>query len=69
MQAITKILSGYAAKAFESCGYDSTLGTVTSSDRLDLCQFQCNGAFAGAKQYRKAPMMIAEEVCRALAME
>lgn len=69
MQAITKILSGYAAKAFESCGYDPSLGTVTSSDRLDLCQFQCNGAFAGAKQYRKAPMMIAEEVCGALAME
>ena len=40
-----------------------------AKDRLDLCQFQCNGAFAGAKQYRKAPMMIAEEVCRALAME
>lgn len=69
MQAITKILSLYTAKAFEACGYAPELGAVTPSDRLDLCQFQCNGAFAGAKQYRKAPMMIAGEVCKVLAEE
>lgn len=55
---LTKIVS----KAFEECGYDKSLGAVSVSDRLDLCQFQCNGAFAGAKQYKKAPFMIAEEV-------
>ena len=55
---LTKIVS----KAFEECGYDKSLGEVSVSDRLDLCQFQCNGAFAGAKQYKKAPFMIAEEV-------
>lgn len=55
---LTKIVS----KAFEDCGYDKSLGTVSVSDRLDLCQFQCNGAFAGAKKYKKAPFMIADEV-------
>ena len=55
---LTKIVS----KAFEECGYDKKLGTVSVSDRLDLCQFQCNGAFQGAKQYKKAPFMIAGEV-------
>lgn len=55
---LTKIVS----EAFEECGYDKTLGEVSVSDRLDLCQFQCNGAFAGAKQYRKPPFVIAEEV-------
>lgn len=55
---LTKIVS----EAFEDCGYDKNLGEVSVSDRLDLCQFQCNGAFAGAKQYRKPPFVIAEEV-------
>ncbi|MFQ9872851.1 MAG: arginine--tRNA ligase [Oscillospiraceae bacterium] len=41
-------------------------GTVSVSDRQDLCQFQCNGAFAGAKQYRKAPLVIAQEVAAVL---
>lgn len=58
IDSLTKIVS----EAFEKCGYDKCLGAVSVSDRLDLCQFQCNGAFAGAKQYRKAPFMIAEEV-------
>lgn len=48
--------------AFSKCGYDETLGKVSISDRLDLCQFQCNGALAGAKRYKKAPLTIAQEV-------
>lgn len=59
---LTKIVS----EAFEACGYDKSLGEVSVSDRLDLCQFQCNGAFAGAKQYRKPPFAIAEEVAAKL---
>ncbi|MGN1089405.1 MAG: arginine--tRNA ligase [Huintestinicola sp.] len=66
MQSITRKLSAAVAEAFEKCGYDGKLGAVTPSDRLDLCQFQCNGAFAGAKQYRKAPFMIADEVAAVL---
>ncbi len=66
MQTITEILTGIVSEAFEKKGYDRSLGTVTASDRLDLCQFQCNGAFAGAKIYKKAPFMIAEDIAEAL---
>ncbi len=62
MKKITSLLSEVVAHAFEECGYDSKLGVVTVSDRMDLCQFQCNGAFAGAKLYKKAPFMIANDV-------
>lgn len=69
MQTITKILTEKVSAAFEKCGYDKALGAVTASDRLDLCQFQCNGAFQGAKLYRKAPFMIADEVAAVLAQD
>ena len=48
--------------AFEKAGYDKDYGKVTISNRPDLCEYQCNGAMAGAKKYKKAPLMIAEEV-------
>lgn len=66
MKNITDILTSLTAEAFEKCGYDPKLGNVSVSDRLDLCQFQCNGAFAGAKLYHKAPFMIADEVAKEL---
>ena len=66
MKAITDTLTQIVSRAFEDCGYDPALGAVTVSDRMDLCQFQCNGAFAGAKLYKKAPFMIAEEVAEKL---
>ncbi len=59
-------LTARVADAFEQCGYDRTLGTVTVSDRPELCQFQCNGAFGGAKLHRKAPAMIANDVAAVL---
>jgi len=62
MNSIIQTLTAIVSDAFASCGFDPALGTVGVSDRLDLCQFQCNGAFAGAKLYRKAPFMIAEQV-------
>lgn len=49
-------------KAFEDAGYDASLAKVTLSNRPDLCEYQCNGAMAGAKTYKKAPIMIAEDV-------
>ncbi len=67
MKTITQILTEKVSGAFEKCGYDPALGTVFVSDRMDLCQFQCNGAFAAAKQYRKAPFIIAEEVKNVIA--
>lgn len=48
--------------AFSMAGYDESLGRVNISNRPDLCEYQCNGAMAGAKQYHKKPMDIAEEV-------
>ncbi len=69
MQTLTKILTDKTAAAFEACGYSAELGAVTVSDRPDLCQFQCNGAFGGAKLYRKAPRMIAAEVAEKLAAD
>lgn len=48
--------------AFEKAGYDGKYGKVTISNRPDLCEFQCNGAMAGAKEYKKAPVMIAQDV-------
>ncbi len=66
MQTVIERLTEIVSAAFEKCGFDGKLGTVTPSDRLDLCQFQCNGAFAAAKMYKKAPFMIADEVTKVL---
>lgn len=62
MKTITQILTEIVSDAFEKCGYEKELGAVFVSDRMDLCQFQCNGAFAAAKKYKKAPFIIAEEI-------
>lgn len=64
--SITKILTDKLSAAFAECGYSAELGTVVTSDRPDLCQFQCNGAFAGAKLYHKAPRMIAADAASKL---
>ena len=60
-------ISEEMAKAFEAAGYDRELGKVTVSNRPDLCEYQCNGAMAGAKRYHKAPIMIASDVAAKLA--
>lgn len=69
MDPITKILSEKVSAAFEKCGYDPALGNVTASDRPDICQFQCNGAFAAAKAYRKPPFVIADDVAAVLSAD
>ncbi len=67
MQKLLDQISEEIKKAFAVAGYDAELGRVTLSNRPDLCEFQCNGAMAGAKQYHKAPLMIAQEVADKLA--
>ena len=67
MKKILELISEEMKSAFEAAGYDRELGKVTFSNRPDLCEFQCNGAMAGAKQYKKAPIMIANEVVEKLA--
>ena len=51
MKKILDLISDEMMQAFEQAGYDRALGRVTLSNRPDLCEYQCNGAMAGAKQY------------------
>ena len=62
MKKIIDYIAEELSEAFEKAGYDRTYGKVTLSNRPDLCEYQCNGAMAGAKAYKKAPFMIAEDV-------
>ncbi|MBQ9121299.1 MAG: arginine--tRNA ligase [Clostridia bacterium] len=66
MKLLAEILSDILKEAFAACGYDASLGQAVVSARPELCQFQCNGALAGAKQYRKSPTVIAEAVANAV---
>lgn len=62
MKTILELITIEMKAAFASAGYDEELAKVTISNRPDLCEYQCNGAMAGAKKYKKAPFMIAEDV-------
>ena len=66
MDQFLNLISKEMESAFEAAGYDRALGRVTVSNRPDLCEYQCNGAMAGAKRYHKAPFMIADDVAKAL---
>ena len=67
MLGLTECMDAELAGAFERAGYDPSLGKAVVSNRPDLCEYQCNGAMAGAKTYKKAPFMIAEDVKKELA--
>lgn len=62
MASLTKILSDLAAQAFAAEGLDPAHGHVTTSDRPDLAQFQCNGALAAAKAAKANPRAVAEKI-------
>lgn len=62
MRKILDLITDEMVKAFEAAGLDAKYAKVTVSNRPDLCEYQCNGAMAAAKEYKKAPIMIAEEV-------
>lgn len=62
MKTMIELLACQLEQAFESCGYDKKNAKVSVSNRPDLCEFQCNGALAAAKDYKKAPILIAEEI-------
>ncbi|RKI38588.1 arginine--tRNA ligase [bacterium D16-51] len=66
MKTILEILAQELSAAFEKAGYDKKYAKVTVSNRPDLCQFQCNGALAAAKEYHKAPVAMAGEVAQNL---
>ena len=62
MERILDLISDKMAQAFKDAGYDPAFGRVNVSNRPDLCEYQCNGALAAAKQYKCAPIKIAQEV-------
>ena len=66
MKKLLELISEEMKNAFEAAGYERELGKVTVSNRPDLCEYQCNGAMAGARQYKKAPLMIANDVAAKL---
>ena len=67
MKKLLDNITAEVTKAFVEAGYEEKFGKVTLSNRPDLCEFQCNGAMAAAKQYKKAPFMIADDVVGNLA--
>lgn len=66
MQTLLQMISETMGRAFADAGYDPSFGRVTVSNRPDLCEYQCNGALAAAKQYRCAPIQIAKAVAEKL---
>jgi len=66
MERILDIITVKMQQAFADAGYDASFGRVTVSNRPDLCEYQCNGALAAAKQYKCAPIMIAKAVAEKL---
>lgn len=67
MKKLVDQISQRVMEAFEIAGFEPELGRCAPSNRPDLCQYQCNGAMAAAKLYRKAPFMIAQKVVDVLA--
>ena len=66
MEKILDIITEKMQQAFAAAGYDPAFGRVTVSNRPDLCEYQCNGALAAAKQYKCAPIQIAAAVAEQL---
>lgn len=67
MKKIIELLNDELKAAFSACGYDEKYARVVVSNRPDLCQYQCNGCMAAAKEYKKAPAIIAAEIVERLA--
>lgn len=62
MKTLLNLITREMEQAFQAAEYDASYAKVTLSNRPDLCEYQCNGAMAAAKAYRKAPIMIANDV-------
>ncbi|MBP3451581.1 MAG: arginine--tRNA ligase, partial [Agathobacter sp.] len=66
MKKLLDLISEEVTKAFVAGGYDEKYGRVTLSNRPDLCEYQCNGAMAAAKEYKCAPFMISDKIAELL---
>lgn len=67
MKTLIDLITEQVTNAFTGQGYDAKYGKVTLSNRPDLCEYQCNGAMAAAKEYKCAPFMISDKIAQALA--
>lgn len=67
MKKLVDLIAEELKPAFEKGGYDEAYLRVTQSNRPDLCEYQCNGAMAAAKAYKKKPIEIAQEIAAAAA--
>ncbi len=66
MKKILSVIEAELKQAFAACGYEEGYGKAVLSNRPDLCEYQCNGAMAAAKAYRKKPIDIAAQVVEKL---
>lgn len=66
MNKILTIIGEELKSAFTACGYEESFAKVVLSNRPDLCEYQCNGAMAAAKAYKKKPIDIANDVVEKL---
>ena len=69
MKKILEVLEQELKAAFAACGYEEKFAKVVLSNRPDLCEYQCNGAMAAAKAYKKKPIDIANAVVEQLTGE
>ena len=67
MKTLIDLITEQVTNAFTGQGYDAKYGKVILSNRPDLCEYQCNGAMAAAKEYKCAPFMISDKIAQALA--
>ena len=67
MKTLIDLITEQVTNAFTGQGYDAKYGKVTLSNRPDLCEYQCNGAMAAAKEYKCAPFMISDKIAQVLA--
>lgn len=66
MKTIIELISDELKFAFAKLYDDDKYGKVNISNRPDLCEYQCNGAMAAAKVFKKKPIDIANEVVELL---
>lgn len=67
MDKFLDIISKELKDAFAKAGYSNDRIVATVSNRPDLCEYQCNGAMALAKEAHKAPLEIAQSIADSLA--
>ena len=66
MKELIDVITDEVKKAFVTTQFDASYAVVSLSNRPDLCEYQCSGALAAAKQYHRSPMEIAEVVSEQL---